>query len=54
MVRISLVSLLFSLTFISSVHLSECWESTVNAGTQILDGRYHPQTGFILLDDMKL
>lgn len=47
--RINLVSLL-SRTFISSVILSGWWKSTVNAGTQVLDGRDHPQTGFLLLD----
>lgn len=54
MVRISLVSLLSLRVFISSLHLRGWWDSTDNAGTQILDGRYHPQTGFHLLDDMKL
>lgn len=48
------MSLLSPHTFISSVRLSGWWESTVNAGTQVLDGRYHPQTGFLFLDNMKL
>lgn len=48
--RINLVALLSPRTFISSVRLSAWWESTVNAGTPVLEGRDHPQTGFLLLD----